>query len=328
MTRLIENLYDSSMGNYGLSLIENDDKIGLNYKMNPDIGEGKSQIYSVKERFLLGSYTIKYKGNHNTNAIDHNHIRIGLSSASNKNELFVQNPHNYKQFFFHRGNNEETTVDINAGDCSEFTGFIFLPQYYNNNIRPITNMSYEEFSHVASSINNKHDTMQLNTLLSSLEHLPFNSSYIDILLETKLMDIISNMLLIYERSNFMLVENKVKRKEYEQINTAKEYIKENYMNRVSLDDLVKHVFMSKRNLTQTFKKVNGITISEYIYQIRIEKAKELLILSDKPIKEIAYLVGYEHRSSFSRTYSRLEGITPREFRLINRSYSSAYPDLI
>jgi two-component system response regulator YesN len=63
-----------------------------------------------------------------------------------------------------------------------------------------------------------------------------------------------------------------------------------------------------------FKKETGKTINQFITEIRIEKAKELL--KDRQIKlyEIASLIGFSDANYFAKTFRKLEGINPSDFR--------------
>ena len=77
-------------------------------------------------------------------------------------------------------------------------------------------------------------------------------------------------------------------------------------------------------LSRRFKKETGITATEYIQKLRIEKACRLLRGSDLQIREIAHLVGYEDLKFFNKLFLRMLRLTPREYRKI-RSFSACYP---
>ena len=62
----------------------------------------------------------------------------------------------------------------------------------------------------------------------------------------------------------------------------------------------------------------GKNISDYIAELRIEKAKELLIGTDLKIGEIADAIGIPSRATFLRVFQKIENITPTEFRNIRK----------
>ncbi len=73
---------------------------------------------------------------------------------------------------------------------------------------------------------------------------------------------------------------------------------------------------------QAFKKATGMTCTEYIASERISLAKRMLREDDLLVKEIAYRVGYENPSYFSRRFRQIEGRPPSSYRRLNHRGSS------
>lgn len=71
---------------------------------------------------------------------------------------------------------------------------------------------------------------------------------------------------------------------------------------------------SVSNLSHYFKKNMDITISQYVEQIKLDKAKELLTDSDIKISEIAQILRYSNSSAFITMFKKYEGMTPKEYR--------------
>ena len=67
-----------------------------------------------------------------------------------------------------------------------------------------------------------------------------------------------------------------------------------------------------------------MTVTEYIKNLRIKKAKELMTETDLSILEIAQRVGYEHNSSFTRVFKEIEGISPAQFRKESKNMLKLY----
>lgn len=99
---------------------------------------------------------------------------------------------------------------------------------------------------------------------------------------------------------------------------AKTFINENYMKPISLDIMADSLAMNPKYLSQLFKSETGKNISDYIAELRIEKAKELLIGTDFKIGEIADAIGIPSRATFLRVFQKIENITPTEFRNIRK----------
>ena len=95
---------------------------------------------------------------------------------------------------------------------------------------------------------------------------------------------------------------------------AKLYLLENYHRHVTINDICKALGCSKSTLLAAFKSENGITINNYLCEIRIEEAKKLLSGSEMSINEIADATGFYDQSYFSKVFSQKEGSTPSEYR--------------
>lgn len=98
------------------------------------------------------------------------------------------------------------------------------------------------------------------------------------------------------------------------------YIKTNYMNRISLEDVAAHVFMSKTYLSKIFKEELGCKFTEYVNRVRIEKSRALLKDSSFSLAEISNLCGFEEQAYFSKVFKNDTGLTPGKYRekYINR----------
>jgi len=94
----------------------------------------------------------------------------------------------------------------------------------------------------------------------------------------------------------------------------KDYLDRNYSQKISLDDLAEQFFINKFYLTRIFKEQFGLSVNNYLLQIRITHAKKLLRFSDLPIEKIGQECGMSDANYFSRTFKKVEGITPGEYR--------------
>lgn len=94
-------------------------------------------------------------------------------------------------------------------------------------------------------------------------------------------------------------------------------LQENYSSDISLDYCADQVNLNPAILSKVFKEISGWNFIDYLTNIRLTKAKELLIETDEKIKDIAESIGYRH-SYFNRLFKKHEGITPSEFRSLTR----------
>ena len=92
------------------------------------------------------------------------------------------------------------------------------------------------------------------------------------------------------------------------------YIQNNYKKNLTLDEIASYVYLSTSYASRVFKKVKGISIVEYLSQVRIEKAKQLLENPHYQIEEIAENVGYTDAGYFTKVFRKHEGVTPSQYR--------------
>lgn len=88
----------------------------------------------------------------------------------------------------------------------------------------------------------------------------------------------------------------------------------NYNKDFSLKELAKQYNMSASSLSHQFKKVTGISVMDYLLSCRIAAAKNMLAKTDKSISEIVESCGFSDNSNFSRTFKKLNNMSPSEFR--------------
>lgn len=92
-----------------------------------------------------------------------------------------------------------------------------------------------------------------------------------------------------------------------------DYLKENYMKTTSLELLSQMAGYSPSYYSRLFKKIKGVNLTSYITKLRIERAKELLLLSNSSFQNIAQSVGYNEESYFSRMFKKETGNSPAHY---------------
>ena len=100
----------------------------------------------------------------------------------------------------------------------------------------------------------------------------------------------------------------------EKIANAAAYIEENYSESISVAQLAEMSNYSLRQFIRLFKKVFGCIPTEYIANLRMQKARELLRGKNHSITDIALFCGYGDSNYFSRIFRKYNGMTPSEYR--------------
>jgi AraC family transcriptional regulator len=99
---------------------------------------------------------------------------------------------------------------------------------------------------------------------------------------------------------------------------AKEILHEHSSETISLSEVAKTVDIHPVHLAREFRKFYGCTLGEYLRGLRIQCACRKLSTSEMPLVEIALGSGFSHQAHFCRLFKRHIGMTPTEFRSLNR----------
>lgn len=94
------------------------------------------------------------------------------------------------------------------------------------------------------------------------------------------------------------------------VNRAIEWLNQNYVEPLRIDDLASRVNLSSSSLHHRFKALTAMSPLQYQKQLRLQEARRLLMAEGLEVSAAGYRVGYESPSQFSREYSRLFGASP------------------
>lgn len=97
------------------------------------------------------------------------------------------------------------------------------------------------------------------------------------------------------------------------IEFAKEYIKENLSNKITLNNVADKIGLNSAYFSHLFKKETGISFIEFRMQLRMEEAKQLMESGNMKITDIANNLGYEDLSHFTKTFKKYTGFAPSKY---------------
>ena len=99
-----------------------------------------------------------------------------------------------------------------------------------------------------------------------------------------------------------------------QINAILDYITENAASQFSMADLCARVGMTESRFSRFFRRATGNTFTDFVNRLRINKACQLLMETDRYVTNICYDVGFNNVANFNRRFLQVKGMTPKEFR--------------
>ena len=113
-------------------------------------------------------------------------------------------------------------------------------------------------------------------------------------------------------SNQLLVQSATA--EAPAITRAKRLIAERHTEELSLGEMARAVNMSAFYFCKSFRKATGMTFTDYLARVRVEKVRNLLLNPHKRISEAAYEAGFQSLSQFNRVFRRVAGEAPTAYR--------------
>ncbi len=179
-------------------------------------------------------------------------------------------------------------------------------------IRPIVNGSLGVQMHI------RKDCAQYAVIKELVEEMIIcakdNSAQADLLLKSNLL----RMLWMLEKNGGIYRNREEDVKRSELIRPALEYMNQNYCDSITVEQLANITHLSKSYFMDRFKQAAGVGAVEYIIQLRIKKACELLLDTERTTAEIAFECGFKNLSNYNRQFKRIMGCTPNAYRKENR----------
>lgn len=105
------------------------------------------------------------------------------------------------------------------------------------------------------------------------------------------------------------------------LSSITEYINEHMSNcsSLSLDEMAKDLHISRSHISHLFKEATGQSVMQFVSERRIAEAKKMLIDTDMKIQEISDLLNYSNSTVFCKTFKKIVGRTPNEYRYRERN---------
>lgn len=183
--------------------------------------------------------------------------------------------------------------------------------FYGSNLRPI----YEKYrQRGGKTVFHLDDASEYEALLSEIYRTAGSESYIR---DMELDDLLRRLVLLLMRETVhpesWQSEKAGNRATRMDMGSVKEYVDAHYTERIRLEELAARFYLNKSYMMRCFKEQYGTTILAYVNQQRVTKAKELLRFTNETVEAIAIDCGFEP-NYFARTFKKLEGMPPSEYR--------------
>lgn len=167
--------------------------------------------------------------------------------------------------------------------------------------------------------------LSLNLILSGIQKMPFMQFQLNEYLGKNILslDSISKFQTIDQLKNWIinilngmndLMLNQMMPEKHDVVEEAKTYILRNFQKDISLADISEKFFINPYYFSHLFKKRTGQTYQSYLTNLRIERAKKLLIETDLKVYKVGEMVGYPNSNYFSKIFERQVGVKPTDYK--------------
>ena len=200
----------------------------------------------------------------------------------------------------------------------DIQGTIKILQELKENILNMKDVTGHEIIHISKEIcnlytftlrKNKFQIMDGISFLNDFENKCNSCKNLDMVFHTLQKSISNSMQDIMDEKTIM---------DSKPIRDAKRYMENNYMKNLTLDEVSGIIGFSASYFSSLFKKETGVSFIEYISDVRISRAKELLKESDLRVSDVCEMVGYSDVKYFTKSFIKHTGLKPNEFRKIYR----------
>lgn len=181
--------------------------------------------------------------------------------------------------------------------------------YYNS---LIANQDFDFIKNLSKSIKT---AIKEDLLGKNLEDIEVNTRYMNSLTDKNAYINYSKKMITRATEHFagMFARN------YDPLISAKEYVQLHYAEDISLIEVANHVSLSPSYFSKRFKKDNNINFIDYLINVRIQRAKVLLISSRYKVNEICKMCGFNSLNHFYKTFKEITGYTAQQYRTMHKN---------
>lgn len=286
------------------------------YHVLPSIGTGSSTSYSydglqIEYLHLKVNHTCKITSNNAINVFELSFLMNGEKLISCNNTTTETMQQELETLAFNSISNAHTITLFKNTDIKEVKirmYFDFIKKHQLQKFLPL--LLYNSNNHSNCTFVISAFCTKTQDILSELLTDTRTGILQRLFLEAKTLELVS---LLHKSESNISTANSIIKKLYD----VRKLISSNLSVQFSINELAKEVLLSDTQLKKEHKRVFNTSISEFSLFVRMQKAKELLAHTNKPIYEISDLVGYKNPTHFSAAFKKQTSKTPKQFR--NRS---------
>lgn len=242
-------------------------------------------------------------------------FKSGSGTYCTKNKTYDIKPNDV---FVFASNETHCITEISEGEQLSYTTIQFEPRYiWGVGSQSLSSENFRFCYNHHSRFQNRLPRGNVNTekiknlILQSEKEFYDENAEFELAIKLNLM----NILLILIRSFDYAEEPDERNENFRIIANVLNFINENLTGELSLKDISAVAGMSPNYFSAVFKKINGITLWDYILAKRVELAQWMIIEADsKTMLDIAVSCGFNNTANFNKTFKKFTGLTPSRYK--------------
>lgn len=299
---------------------DNLQKNGFGFTMipDPDVGTGYLWSYPVNPYFSITIYHLTYYKEIHYCYHHPAMLVISLSSPAVARAVSDQNLNHKEQllgYYLPDGKYEDT---LKVGSVYYNVSITFAPEFYKSRLNQIYERDFSDLPQMAEIMNGSVNIPVVSSIMKDIAEYVPTDAVSELFYEAKALELIAGLIGWHMKRSETASVRSICDSDIEAIHRLNHYIEQHYCECLDIHSLAVMCHMSKSKLSDLYKAVYNTTITEYINDLRIERAKDLLVNSSCQISEVSSILGYEHQSSFTFRFKQTVGMAPREYRKLNR----------
>ena len=108
-----------------------------------------------------------------------------------------------------------------------------------------------------------------------------------------------------------------RRKDISTLHEVRHFIEDNFRKDIPIVHICREFGLNRTKLQEGFNQLFGTSVHAFIAGIRMDRARRLLTQTDESIKVIAFECGYRSASSFTRLFTRVHDLSPKQYRTVS-----------
>ncbi len=314
MKTILNQLFAPLLSGVGLYSSDNNHRrSGICYRPDPSVGEGYFWVYPVDNLFAVTVYDAVFKENI---AFGYRHpafLSIGTYASPMANLMYEGISRQKESLLGYVGRDEVYEEVVQKGVPLRCVGISLLNDFWNELSRQYSR-DFERLPDHLSLLCGADTIPEARTVLRQLQAADPAVGIARAYYEGKVLELLSLVMQWGETRRRFPSGSDLKDWELDSLQGVSACLKRRLADPPSLPELARLACMSQSKLTQAFRRLYGMSVTEYLQSLRMEKAKELLRDSTREIRDIANEMGYRLHRSFSEAFKESTGFTPSEFR--------------